>query len=433
MLHNEPLAEVADALRDGRMDVTAYVEQLEQRAADVEPRIESLVPEEGRWERLRAAAAELADRYPEPSARPPLYGVPIGVKDIFHVDGLPTRAGSDLPPETLEGPESAAVTVLRRAGALVLGKTVTTEFAHMDPGPTRNPHDLDHTPGGSSSGSAAAVAAGLCPFAFGSQTIGSVIRPAAFCGIVGYKPTYDRIPTDGVIPLSTSVDHVGAFTQDTDGIALVAPLLCDSWQYLPPPSRLPTIGVPDGRYLKQASETALDAFETHLDVLGAAGYDLVRVDALEAIAEINDRHEQLVAADAALAHESWFGEYGERYADATRQLILEGLEIPVKTVATGRRSRTEVRSDLTALMDRHGIDVWIAPAAPGPAPESIESTGDPVMNLPWTHTGLPTITVPASKTDDGLPLGVQFAGRFGADEDVVRWSHGIADTLRAHR
>ncbi len=431
MLHQEPLADVADDLRSGRIDLDAYVDELEERAAAVDPEIEALVAEEGRWERLRDQAAALTERYPDPADRPPLYGVPVGVKDIFHVEELPTRAGSDLPPGVITGDEAAAVTALRRAGALVLGKTVTTEFAHMSPGPTRNPHDTDRTPGGSSSGSAAAVAAGLCPVAFGTQTIGSVIRPAAFCGVVGYKPSFGRISTEGVIPLSESVDHVGVFTQDTAGMSLVAPLLCDSWRTLPAPTERPTIGVPDGAYLEQASDTALDAFEDHLDALTAAGYDVVRVDAMSDIDAVNERHKRLVAADAAVAHEDWYREYGERYADETSDLIVEGLEATMETVAVGRRSRGELRGDLTDSMDDCGIDLWIAPAAPGSAPEGIDSTGDPVMNLPWTHAGLPTVTVPASTTDEGLPLGVQFAGRLGADEDVLRWSHGVSDALSA--
>ncbi|MFC6770204.1 amidase family protein, partial [Halorubrum pallidum] len=273
------------------------------------------------------------------------------------------------------------------------------------------------------------VAAGLCPVAFGTQTIGSVIRPAAFCGIVGYKPSFGRISTDGVIPLSESVDHVGVFTQDTAGLSLVSPLLCDSWRTLPAPTEMPTIGVPEGAYLEQASDVALDAFEDHLDALIAAGYDVVRVDAMSDIDAVNERHQRLVAADAAVAHEDWYREYGERYAEETSELITEGLEATMETVAVGRRSRGALRRDLTDLMGEREIDLWIAPAAPGPAPEGIDSTGDPILNLPWTHSGLPTVTVPASKTGEGLPLGVQFAGHLGADEDVLRWSHGISDAL----
>ncbi|MDG5821392.1 amidase [Natronococcus sp. A-GB7] len=429
MLYDEPLAAAADGLRVGRIDLEAYLDELEQRADVIEPKIQSLVSEDGRWKRLRKEAAELSDRYSDSTDRPPLYGIPVGVKDVFHVDGLPTRAGTDVPSEALAGDEAAAVTSLRRAGALVFGKTVTTEFAHFDPGPTRNPHDLERTPGGSSSGSAAAVAAGLCPVALGTQTIGSVIRPAAFCGIVGFKPSYGRISSEGLIPLSKSVDHVGVFTQDTAGIALIAPVLCEGWRSLSASIRKPSIGVPDGPYLEQASDDARNAFESQLDRLQSAGYDVVRLTVFDSIDEINDRHERLVASDAALDHELWYDEYGELYSDETSRLIEDGKKTTAAEIAKSRRSRIELRARLAEAMNQHDLDLWIAPAAPGPAPVGIETTGDPIMNLPWTHAGLPTITVPASRTNEGLPLGVQCAGRFGADEDVVRWSHDIADVF----
>lgn len=428
-LHDAPLSVVADDLRTGRVGASAYVDELQTRANEVEPDVSSLVPEEHRWDRLREAAERLVERYPEPADRPPLFGVPVGVKDIFHVDGMPTRAGSALPPETLTGEQGTAVTRLREAGALVLGKTVTTEFAYFDPGPTRNPHALDHTPGGSSSGSAAAVAAGLTPFAFGSQTVGSVIRPAAFCGVVGVKPSYGRVPTDGVIPLSTSVDHVGYFTQDTAGAALAAALLVDDWRPLPAPVERPTLGVPEGPYLEQASDLARDAFESHVERLSAAGYEVRRVDAFEHVDAVNERHNRLVAADAALAHHEWFETYGDRYASETRALIEEGMDVAASEIAAARRGREALRERLHDAMADHGVDVWVAPAAPGPAPEGIDDTGDPVMNLPWTHAGLPTVALPAGATDDGLPLGVQCAARFGDDEDLLRWSHGLADAL----
>ncbi|SNR24441.1 amidase [Halorubrum vacuolatum] len=426
MRHVEPLAEAVRALRTGARTPTEYVERALDRAAEIEPTIESLVPEPDRRERVLETTTSLAETSPDPASRPPLFGVPVGVKDIVHVDGMETRAGSALPPEALSGPEGPAIERLRAAGAIVLAKTVTTEFAYFSPGPTRNPLDPERTPGGSSSGSAAAVAAGLCPVALGTQTVGSVIRPAAFCGVVGFKPTRDRIPTDGVIPLSRSVDHVGVFTQDTAGLPLVAAILCDGWRTLPAPSGKPTLGVPTGPYLEQASRVALDAFDRHLDTLAAAGYEVVRVDAFESIDGINARHNRLVAADAALAHDAWYREYGDRYAPETRELIETGHSVSAADIAAGRRGREDLRRRLTALMDDHGIDCWIAPAAPGPAPRGIDSTGDPVMNLPWTHAGLPTVTVPASRTDEGLPLGVQCAGRFGTDEDVIAWSHGIA-------
>ncbi len=429
MIHDEPLSEAADELRRGKTDVLSYVESLQARAEDVEPTIESFVPEEGRWDRVHEEAAALDADDTDVADRPPLYGVPIGVKDIFHVDGLPTRGGSKVPPEALAGPESTAVSRLREAGAIVLGKTVTTEFAYFEPGPTRNPHDPDHTPGGSSSGSAAAVAAGLTPLAFGSQTVGSVIRPAAFCGVVGFKPTYGRIPIAGVLPFSTSVDTVGYFTQDVSGAALAASLLCDDWRPLPRSDERPTLGVPEGPYLQQASETALNAFESQLSRLEGAGYAVERVEAFENIDDVNERHDDLIAAEMALDHDEWYRQYGDDYRKTTADLIEEGLDVSTAELAEGRRGRAELRDELEGLMDDHGIDVWITPAAPGPAPEGIDSTGDPAMNLPWTQSGLPTIALPAEETADGLPLGVQCAAAYGADEDLMQWAEGLADAL----
>ena len=193
LIADAPLAETADALRSGEYDLLGYLDSVLDRLDAIDAQVQAFLPEPNRRERLRREAEALAARYTTPESRPPLYGIPIGVKDIYRVDGFETRAGSALPPELLAGDEAACVTILREMGALILGKTVTTEFAFFEPGPTHNPHNLDHTPGGSSSGSAAAVAAGLSPLTIGSQTIASTIRPASFCGIVGFKPSYGRI------------------------------------------------------------------------------------------------------------------------------------------------------------------------------------------------------------------------------------------------
>lgn len=428
MIHTAPLAQIADELRTGRRDLESYLDTLRERTESVEPQIEALLAEPDRWDRLDREAGTLEERYPDAATRPPLYGVPVGVKDIFHVDGLPTKAGSDLPPTAVAGPEAASVTALREAGALVFGKTVTTEFAYSVPGPTRNPHDTDHTPGGSSSGSAAGVAAGLFPLALGTQTVGSVIRPAAFCGIVGVKPSFGRIPTMGVIPFSTSVDHVGLFTQDVAGAGLAAAVLYDDWDVRPDPRNRPTIGVPEGPYLEQAESRGLDALEEQLDALEEAGYDVHRVPALEDIEAINERHRKLTAADMAMAHHEWFTEYGDRYAEPTAELIRTGRAVTVETWADARAGRHALREELLSRMDEYGIDIWACPAAPGPAPEGIDSTGDPAMNLPWTHSGLPVITLPAGRVD-GLPVGLQCVGRFGDDETLLAWADELVRAL----
>jgi Asp-tRNA(Asn)/Glu-tRNA(Gln) amidotransferase A subunit family amidase len=193
----QPLAPLLAALRNGDREPTALVVEVCDRLDTVEDDVRAFRPETGRRTRLSREAAALAARHDDSAVRPLLFGVPVGIKDIFHVDGFTTRAGSSVPAGAITGSEAAAVERLRAAGALPLGKTHTAEFAYYAPPPTRNPNDLAHTPGGSSSGSAAAVAAGECPLALGTQTIGSVVRPAAFCGVVGFKPSYDRIPRDG--------------------------------------------------------------------------------------------------------------------------------------------------------------------------------------------------------------------------------------------
>ncbi|MFC7136946.1 amidase [Halobaculum litoreum] len=366
----EGLAPVAGALRSGDRSPVEYAATLCDRIDDRDGAVRAWVDGAKSREWSTAEARALVDRHPDPDGRPPLFGVPVGVKDIFHVDGLPTRAGSDLPPGALAGPEATAVRRLREAGALVAGKTHTTEFAYFAPGPTRNPHALDHTPGGSSSGSAAAVAAGTTPLALGTQTVGSVIRPAAFCGVVGFKPTRGRIPTDGVIPLSASVDHVGFFTRDTAGARLAAAVLLDDWNNRDlGTSDTPTLGVPDGAYLDQATARGQRAFEAAVDALSESGVDVVRTAAFDDIDAVNERHDTLVAADAALAHGDWYAAYPDRYADATAELIETGRDAPVAAVVEGRRGRAALRESLAAVADRHGIDAWVAPAAPGPAPE----------------------------------------------------------------
>ena len=207
---------------------------------------------------------------------------------FFHVEGFETRAGSGVPPEVLTGSEGGCLKALREAGALVLGKAVTTEFACFKPGPTRNPRNLSFTPGGSSSGSAAAVAAGYCPLALGSQTIGSVIRPAAFCGIVGFKPSYARIDISGFVHCSPSVDTVGMFTQDVAGTEMAAAVLCSGWRASVTRSEKPTLGIPVGPYLDQTEPQARADFDAQLQALRAGGYNIVEVQMFDDIADIDD-------------------------------------------------------------------------------------------------------------------------------------------------
>jgi Asp-tRNA(Asn)/Glu-tRNA(Gln) amidotransferase A subunit family amidase len=417
------------ALRSGEVGLPGYLQDLESRFREREPEVQAFLPEPHRFERLQREAETLQERYPDPTGRPPLFGLPIGVKDIFRVDGFATQAGSRLPAACLAGEQARCVSRLLAQGGLILGKTVTTEFAYFAPGPTRNPHSPKHTPGGSSSGSAAAVAAGLVPLALGTQTIGSIIRPAGFCGVMGFKPSRERISRAGVIPLSDSLDHIGFFAADLDLAQEAAAILLEDWGGLPDPADRPVLGVPEGPYLDQATPEGLEHFWGVVDRLAAAGYRVERVEALPDLEAIVGRNQQLLAAEAAQAHQAWFAEFADLYHPRTAALIREGQQVSPATLEEARRGALVLRKTLSGLMTAHNLDLWVAPSATGPAPAGLDSTGSPAMNLPWTHAGLPTLSLPSGWSADRLPLGTQFVGRFGQDERLVAWAVGLERAL----
>ncbi len=422
------LGELASDLRQSGDQLAIYLDLLEARFHARESEIQAFVAEPGRFERLRGETRRLLERYPDPNERPPLFGVPLGIKDIFHVHGFLTRAGSRLPPEELHGLEAECVTALKAAGALVLGKTVSTEFAYFAPGPTRNPRNPGHTPGGSSSGSAAAVGAGLSPLTLGTQTLGSVCRPAAFCGVVGFKPSYDRISRSGLVPLAPSLDHVGLFTADVASAELAASLLCRGWGVGRPAER-PVLGIADGSYLEHASAEGREHFQAVRQRLESAGYEARSVPALADFEEILARNELILAAEVSRVHARWFPRFGELYHEKTAELVRRGQEVDAEALRTALAGRRSLREDLLARMDEHGLDLWISPAAPGAAPRGLSSTGKPVMNVPWTHAGLPALSVPAGRSAAGLPLGLQLAGRWWADENLLSWGKEIAEVV----
>jgi Asp-tRNA(Asn)/Glu-tRNA(Gln) amidotransferase A subunit family amidase len=425
---SQPLVQIARELRSGELSPETYLERLEANFEEKEPDILAFLPEKDRFARLISEAADLVASYQDPLSRPPLFCVPIGIKDIFHVDQFDTKAGSKLPVSVLRGREALSVRMLKEAGALIMGKTVTTEFAYFAPGPTRNPHNLEHTPGGSSSGSAAAVAARLCPVTTGTQTIGSVIRPASYCGITGFKPSYDRVSRSGIVPLSPSLDHFGLFTNEISGIDLVANVLRPDWQ-IAVAERLPVLGIPEGPYLAHTSAEGLGFFRDTCDRLTKSGYELISIDILADFEEISARHQKILAAETAQVHADWYPEFGHLYDKRTRELIEEGFSITVGELAEALTGRQRLRRTLMAQMDGFGVDLWIAPSAVGPADHGLASTGDPIMNLPWTHAGLPVVSLPASISEAGLPLGLQIAGRWYGDEVLLEWGADLERVL----
>jgi Asp-tRNA(Asn)/Glu-tRNA(Gln) amidotransferase A subunit family amidase len=429
LIHPAPLAETVEALRSGELDLHVYIDQICDRIEQVDPQVQAFLPEPDRRRRLHAAADELLATFPDPADRPLLFGIPVGVKDILHVNGFVTRAGTEVPPEHFVGEEAVSVRRLRDAGALIAGKTVTTEFAYFEPGPTRNPHNLLHTPGGSSSGSAAAVAAGLVPLAVGTQTIGSVIRPAAFCGVVGFKPTLQRIPTAGILYFSRTLDQIGLFTQDVAGMEMAASTLCEEWEDVHlSEDDIPVLGVADGPYLRQATPEALTAFKRQLERLEAEGYTVWHVPTLLDIKEINQWHRRLVFAEFAREHMTLYARFGHLYRPRTVEIIELGKQVSDAELSDLRGRCIELRDKLEKQMQQAGIDLWVAPAALGPAPAGLHSTGDPNMNLPWTTVGFPVLTVPAGKVYD-LPVGFQMAARLGDDELLLAWAQEIETVL----
>jgi Asp-tRNA(Asn)/Glu-tRNA(Gln) amidotransferase A subunit family amidase len=416
------LCEIAEALRSGGQDLMAHVEGVCDQLDAREPEVQALIPDPDRRARLLADVRRLLEKYPDPAARPALFGVLVGVKDLFHVDGFVTRAGSDLPPDLFAGAEASVVTTLKRHGALILGKTVATEFAFSDPGPTRNPHNPAHTPGGSSSGSAAAVAAGYCPLALGTQTIGSIARPASYCGVVGYKPSCGRIPADGCVPFSHSVDHVGFFVPDVSSVGMVCERLVPDWKPLEESVPLPAtlkIGVPSGMYLNQAEPEMRAMFDQVLEQMAVAGHDVQFIDLFPDWSTIVETHYDLIGAEMAAFHAPWYEECRDRYRPGSRELIERGQRVDAASLQQARVGQSELRDRVHTQMEERGLDCLLTPSATGPAPEGLDYTGNPRMNLPWSYTGLPTITVPATQTRKGLPMGVQWVGRFGGDEELL--------------
>ncbi len=419
-MHLTGLAATARLLRGGELALVTYLDRLEARFRDREPQVLAFLPESGRFERLRREAVELERRFPNPAGRPPLYGIALGVKDVFRVAEMPTHAGSRLPAELFAGPEAASVSILRAAGALVLGKTVSTEFAYFAPGPTRNPHAPDRTPGGSSSGSAAGVAAGLCALALGTQTIGSLIRPGSFCGVVAFKPSYERIDRAGLVPLAPSLDHVGFFTADAEGAELAARLLLQGFRDSEP-GRAPRLAIPTGPYLERASPEARQHLDEVAGKLAVAGCTLREAAALADFGDVERRHRAIVAAEAAQVHAPWFDAHRELYAPQTVELIERGRQIAAGDLREALADRARLRAELAEKLRCADCDLWLTPGAPGPAPRGLQATGDPAMNLPWTFAGLPALGLPAGRSAAGLPLGVQLVAGFGEDEALLAW------------
>ncbi len=372
-------------------------------------RIAGREPEVGAWAYVDPdqALAEARAR-DQATTRGPLHGIPIGVKDIMDTADMPTAYGSRAYHGFRPGADAACVALARDAGAVVLGKTVTTEFAALSPGKTRNPHNTAHTPGGSSSGSAAGVADFMVPLAFGTQTAGSIIRPASFCGVVGYKPSFGLVAISGTKALAPSLDTVGGFARDVADIALFIAALTGRPELVPKaPAARPRIGVYRTQPWEQAQPATIAALDDARERLARAGASIAERPAFAAF-------DRLVPAQVAImGHEmarnlAWERtSRGNEVMPRTAALFTEGLAITPATYDEARRGAAAARAQLAEFFG--DFDAMLVPAAPGEAPPAA-TTGDPVFNRPWTLLHVPCITLPGRRGPAGLPVGVQLVG-----------------------
>jgi aspartyl-tRNA(Asn)/glutamyl-tRNA(Gln) amidotransferase subunit A len=396
------IAEASSLIRRGELTPIQLLDSVLGRINELEPKVEAWVTldEEG----ATASAEMLTKEAEEGSLRSPVHGIPVGIKDIYFTESLKTTMGSPLYGDYIPTHDAETVRLLREAGAIIPGKTETTEFAYIDPAPTRNPWNLEHTPGGSSSGSAAAVASGMCPSALGSQTGGSVIRPAAFCGVVGMKPTYDLISRRGVYPLSWSLDHVGFFTRTVEDAGIMLGVLT-GWERPVDEGRAPRFGLLRGFFEERAHEAVWGGFEEAVERLRDAGADVGEAPLPDSFGLVHPAHNVILASETGSIHQSLFGERMEEYRHHIRGLIASGLLVPASAYLKARRLKGRFTREVGALL--RNFDCLLTPASVTPALRGLESTGDASFNSPWSLCGFPSMTVPSGLTAESLPVGLQ--------------------------
>jgi Asp-tRNA(Asn)/Glu-tRNA(Gln) amidotransferase A subunit family amidase len=372
-------------------------------------RIDARERELGAWAFLaRDAALARARELDRSAPQGPLHGLAAGVKDVIDTADMPTEYGSPIYAGHRPRADAACVLRLKQAGAIVLGKTVTAEFAFMHPGRTRNPHDLRCTPGGSSSGSAAAVADAMVPVALATQTGGSTIRPAAFCGVFGYKPAFGRFPTEGLKPLAPSLDTIGVIARTLRDIARVAAVLANEQVVTTEAPRAPRLALCRTPYAAEAEPQARERLDAVARAWAHAGARVRELELPAAFAELNELHRVIMAHETArsMAHE--WRTARERLSAPLAGFIERGLSTPDDTVAKARARVAGCRQALPALLE--DAELILTFSAAGEAPEGLASTGNAVFCRLWTLLGVPCLAIPAGAGARGLPLGVQLVG-----------------------
>ncbi len=429
-LHALGAGALAQGIRDGAFSAEAVVRSCLDRIAQLEGSVQAwafLDPE------LALKQAYAADRR-QASGAPlgALHGVPVGIKDIIDTADMPTENGTVLHTGRRPTKDAVVVARLRAAGAIIMGKTVTTELATYSPGKTRNPHHPEHTPGGSSSGSAAAVAAGMVPLAVGTQTNGSVIRPASFCGVVGFKPTYGLVNREGVLRQSPALDQIGVFARSPEDAALLTENLCDAAAL---PRWLEGAGAAQIRLPRMAfvktsiwNRTAFDAREALAGLAARLSGTMIEVEMPEAADRVWDWQRTVMEAEIAANYDAEWQQGRDRLSESLRSQIERGRAI---TAVDYRQALERIVSVNAAFEPLYAAyDVIMTPAAAGTAPRGLDSTGDPAFCTLWTFCGMPALTLPLLRGTNGLPLGVQLVAPRYCDAQLLRAARWLCDAVR---
>ncbi|MBI4190233.1 MAG: amidase [Betaproteobacteria bacterium] len=419
--------EAVHRLAEGKITSEALVrdcfERIDAREAEVQA-----------WQHLEREAAlkqaRAADAGPRSGV---LHGLPVGIKDIVDTIDMPTAYGSPIYAGHRPAWDASCVALTRAAGGIVIGKTVTTEFATVHPGKTRNPHNTRHTPGGSSSGSAAAVADYMVPLALGSQTGGSVIRPAAFCGVVGYKPSFGLISRVGVKALSDTLDTIGTFARTVPDAALFVAAITGRRDLMiaKPLSAKPRVGICRTYEWKQAQPEMMAALEAAAKKLAAAGVGLKDVNLPPTYASLVHAQTDIMFVEQALSLAYERLTRGSQLSERLRGILEAGLKVPLERYDAAQALARNCRRTLTEVFV--GCDVLLAPSAPGAAPEGLGGTGDPLFNRMWTLLRVPCVNIPVATAANGLPVGLQVIGAFGSDAQTLaaaRWLHEALGVCR---
>ena len=441
-LYKLGVAEAARQIREGRITSVELAESLLERIETYDSELQAWVTVDR--EEVLSEARRRDEERDAGDIQGPLHGIPVGLKDIFYTEGMKTTACSPIYEDFVPGYDATCVAMLKEAGAIVLGKAVTTEFASGDPSRTRNPWNPAHTPGGSSSGSAAAVSAGMCSAALGSQTGGSTGRPAAYNGIVGLKPTYGRISCYGVVPLSWSLDTVGILTRSVEDAAVMLQAMAGYDRYdpgsrdVPVPDYLeemrsvdrpPLIGLIREFFYDHSSPEVREHTDKVTRRLIEAGAEVREIVLPDSFGSAHECQRITSSVEAAAFHEENFMTRPDDYGPRIRASIEAGMETSAVRYAQAQRTRDGFRADIVDAL--RGVDVALMPATPEPAPRDLSTTGDPAFQSPWTAAGLPAIVIPSGLSESGLPLAVQLAGlhfQEGRMLGAARWCEDVLES-----